>query len=159
MPFYIYLPPNYSINISRRWSSGNNSWATHIINLNNRPVGGMYFGTIIPDYILWNIEEEELEYLSMNVFNHQIKMKLFEENNTFKFEYCFIDLDNNSNQKYIHLWGGSAYYNGVISISEEIKNELSLSQNSQQMNCKCFKAARQRTAEKRTKATFEYPLT
>ena len=29
----------------------------------------------------------------------------------------------------------------------------------QQRNCKCFKAARQRTAEKRTKATFEYPLT
>ena len=37
--------------------------------------------------------------------------------------------------------------------------QLSLSQNPQQMNCKCFKAARQSTAEKSTKATFEYPFT
>ena len=29
----------------------------------------------------------------------------------------------------------------------------------QQRNCKCFKAAKQRTTEKSTKATFEYPLT
>jgi len=123
-PFFVYLPSGYGINIDRKQTSGTGAWATHIINYNNRPVGGIFFGNFIPDYVLWGINDEQLNHISIKVFNNLISMKVFEENNTYKFEYCFIDFTNNQDEKYIHLWGGSAFYNGVLGISEETKNVL-----------------------------------
>jgi hypothetical protein len=127
-PISIILPETYKLEIMNKAESGWSVYSTNIIKLNNRQIGGIFMGDIEPDYILWGINENDLENIPINLFSSEYFINFYDNKNMNKisglfsqtyryaFEAYILNYTEMEYEKYLHIWG--------YTDDEDIKNDL-----------------------------------
>jgi hypothetical protein len=127
-PISINLPESYELEIMNKTGSGTSVYSINIIKLNDRQIGGIFMGDIEPDYVLWDIKENELENIPLNLFSSEYFIKFYDNKNMNKisglfnqiyryaFETCILNYSEIEYEKYLHIWG--------YTDDEDIKNDL-----------------------------------
>jgi len=126
-PIAIDLPNSYEIVIGKKWNDGF-IWSTNIIKFNEKQIGGIFIGNFIPDYLLWGIDDKDLEIIPFSLFSIDNYMKIYNNYDlkpilgkfNFKikyvFETCFLNFSNVEDEKYLHIWGETN--------DEDVKDDL-----------------------------------
>jgi hypothetical protein len=128
-PFAIDLPESYKMKIGNRGTNGELVWVIHEITFNNRQIGGIFIGNFEPDYVLWGINQNDLEYILVNISNSQYQIRMYNNkdqkdipgfpyktNDKYVFETCLINFIGKEDEKYFHIWGKTN--------DENVKNNL-----------------------------------
>ena len=111
------MPESYEVKLAGEMPVSLHMWATNVIRYEGRQIGGIFAGTFMPDIMLFTVNDEEIEFIELNILGSIYYIRLFENSNQnhiveifsyahrFIFELWIEKYSEEFGKIYFHIWG------------------------------------------------------